>query len=539
MQVIRTSDSLIFRIVAFTALAFLLGSLVRYVLSGVVIRDSIQHQAEARQLAFARYAAADIDAGIALRRSYLQGLARKLAPTLDQSPDALSRLLKERISLNLLFPLGLWVVAPDHARILAATAASETMVPPARGREDWLPSLEGGARFGISRPIRDPASGQYVLVMAVPVLDQDDKTRALVAASIPIDSPGFLDRLENPGTEPGANYLLLSPRGHVVIAATDPAWRGRALPAPGSYPIQDRAMAGFRGALLTAVPGGAEELAAVAEVPSAHWLLIAREPASEAFAPAVTLHRYILISSLPILVVMVAVMILFLRHTLNPLHAAAISMRRMASGQQPLEELPVGRGDEIGFVSYAFNLLLTKLRLTEARLAALAQQDPLTGLANRRGFLEQGRARLGEVEGTNRELVLLFLDIDGFKPVNDRFSHNGGDALLRAFAQRLGGALGPKDLPARFGGDEFLVLLADAGNPESVAMRVERLVDQLVAPYPLDAGEARIGVSIGVARYPVDGGDLESLVAHADTAMYRAKRSGRSSGRNAEVAGTR
>lgn len=166
---------------------------------------------------------------------------------------------------------------------------------------------------------------------------------------------------------------------------------------------------------------------------------------------------------------------------------------------------------------------VTEARQEQARLRLASQTDALTQLLNRAGF-EDG-ARLALAEG--RPLALLYLDLDKFKPVNDRHGHPAGDALLKAVALRLRHALRPADLVARLGGDEFAVLLPhlrDAGDAATVA---DKLLHVISAPYRTGELELEIGVSIGYCAAMTGGVDLERLVAEADAHLYAAKRAGR------------
>jgi diguanylate cyclase (GGDEF)-like protein/PAS domain S-box-containing protein len=174
----------------------------------------------------------------------------------------------------------------------------------------------------------------------------------------------------------------------------------------------------------------------------------------------------------------------------------------------------------------------------QARIRHLAEHDVLTGLPNRSAFIERLQQRLAATRpgapatGDAAPVALLFVDLDHFKRVNDSLGHLAGDTLLRTVADRLRAALGAHDLAGRFGGDEFLVLLAaDAGGPvrdrAAVERRARRLLEVVQAPVALPGASISVTPSIGIALFPDDGADADTLIQHADTAMYRAKGSGR------------
>jgi diguanylate cyclase (GGDEF)-like protein len=168
-----------------------------------------------------------------------------------------------------------------------------------------------------------------------------------------------------------------------------------------------------------------------------------------------------------------------------------------------------------------------QLTAANASLQTLAFRDSLTGLANRLLFddrLKQAVQRVDDKVGSCR-LAVLFVDLDGFKPVNDSWGHVHGDELLRQAAQRLLLLARNGDTLARVGGDEFVLLIEDAGTPASCLLTAQRIVDALGAPFSIGEHALRLSASVGIVLYP-DHGDAARLLAHADAAMYAAKRSG-------------
>jgi diguanylate cyclase (GGDEF)-like protein len=157
----------------------------------------------------------------------------------------------------------------------------------------------------------------------------------------------------------------------------------------------------------------------------------------------------------------------------------------------------------------------------------LARSDPLTGLANRLRFDERLREALYAAGRHQRRLALLFIDLDGFKDVNDSFGHAAGDLMLQEIGARLRDTVRGGDTVARIGGDEFAVLLADIHRDAVVAGLCERLLGAISAPVRLDQGERSVGASIGVSLYPDHGSSSAALIQAADHAMYQVKKSGK------------
>ena len=166
-------------------------------------------------------------------------------------------------------------------------------------------------------------------------------------------------------------------------------------------------------------------------------------------------------------------------------------------------------------------------RDSEVRMRFLAQHDTLTGLPNRAMFQEQAHHVIAQAARHGRRAALLFIDLDNFKQVNDSLGHGTGDTLLKAAADRLRLAIRDEDIVARLGGDEFCVLLGEVGGPPDAAAVAQKLLATLVENFRIGDRELYVSASIGVGCFPEDGADADTLLMHADVAMYRAKDQGR------------
>ena len=171
--------------------------------------------------------------------------------------------------------------------------------------------------------------------------------------------------------------------------------------------------------------------------------------------------------------------------------------------------------------------LFDQLEAQKAELEKIALHDTLTGLPNRTLFRELARAAVASAERDGGKLALLFIDLDRFKAVNDTHGHAAGDALLITLGQRLREAVRASDVVCRHSGDEFIVLLHDASQWDEVAATADRLLAAMEQPALVQGRELAVAASIGVALYPDDATDPDTLVRYADTAMYAAKNLGR------------
>lgn len=170
---------------------------------------------------------------------------------------------------------------------------------------------------------------------------------------------------------------------------------------------------------------------------------------------------------------------------------------------------------------------ITRLKNLQARFQRLAFHDALTGLANRRLLEEQGPRLLALADRAGRPAALAYLDLSGFKGIDDRLGHEAGDRLLVGVASRLRETSRETDIVARLGGDEFVVLLSRVDDREAAVAAARRLLGTLERPFDVGDAETEVGAQVGLALYPEHGVDLEGLLRAADEAMYAQKRAGR------------
>lgn len=170
---------------------------------------------------------------------------------------------------------------------------------------------------------------------------------------------------------------------------------------------------------------------------------------------------------------------------------------------------------------------ITQRKKLERRLAQMAHYDELTKLPNRALFLENLRLELEATQRNKMQAALLFIDLDGFKQVNDRHGHDAGDALLRGVAERLMASVRKTDVVARLGGDEFTIILTNLSDARDAGLIAEKIMLALQQPFAINGQECRVGASIGIAARSSDGEDLHMLIRRADAAMYEAKRHGK------------
>jgi diguanylate cyclase (GGDEF)-like protein/PAS domain S-box-containing protein len=177
---------------------------------------------------------------------------------------------------------------------------------------------------------------------------------------------------------------------------------------------------------------------------------------------------------------------------------------------------------------YSMAIDVTEQKQAEERIRHIANHDSLTGLPNRMLFNDRLGQTIRFAKRVNGQFGLLYLDLDKFKPVNDVYGHDAGDQLLKSVGERIRAQLRESDTVARLGGDEFAVIIPDVKTPEDVALVARKIIAALTAPFVVGAQDnaVEVGTSIGIAIYPADAKDHESLIRKADLAMYAAKQAG-------------
>lgn len=503
-----------------------LGAVGRIVYLGGYLREDISAQANTQLVALAGYAAREVDRNLVDRREFLDQLAASVPAALLNDVQGLEAWLQERQRLGGLFSHGLLLINSQGRAVSRQPDLAAKVGQDLAGQDFFRQAFKG--EFAIGRPFKGQVSQVPVLPMAVPLRRGNGPVTGVLVGVSALDSRNFLDALHAIRIGSTGGLVLVSPRDQLFLGASHDNIALMPTPAPGVHPQHDRAMQGFRGTGTDTNAAGVEELAALASVPTSGWFVVARLPTEEAFAPVTRLQHFMTINLFLQMLVITVVLVLVLRYLLRPLRHAAEHADRMTLGELPLETLPVVRDDEVGHMTLAFNRVLSKLIESRSEIEHIAHHDHLTGLPNRELLADRMKLALARAQRTQAKLVVLFLDLDGFKPINDRLGHEAGDGALREVAMRLSNALRRVDTLARVGGDEFVVLLSDLDdNANVVAERVAgKCLEVFKAPIVIAGQSCQLGVSIGLTM-GVGDSSAEDLLNAADQAMYRAKDAGR------------
>ena len=309
----------------------------------------------------------------------------------------------------------------------------------------------------------------------------------------------------------------LEPSGHSVKIGGQ-----RAIPA-------QLAASGQTGSGITRDYRGMEVVAAWRTIPAVDWGIVVKTDAAEAFAP-VTGLRDDLLAAGALAFVLGMFFSLWMAHSMSqPVRALQKAAEELGHGNLEYQ-VPVVSNDELGQLSRTFNRMVVNLReITASRdqIRHLANHDALTGLPNR--LLLEDRLQQALIEGRREDeiVAVMFLDLDGFKGVNDTYGHEAGDVLLKQVAIRLLHCVRERDTVARLGGDEFVIVFINVKGLSNVEMIARKIVRSFERSFNISGFTLNVSTSIGVSLYPHHAVSSDELMQLADEAMYQAKRSGK------------
>ena len=194
-----------------------------------------------------------------------------------------------------------------------------------------------------------------------------------------------------------------------------------------------------------------------------------------------------------------------------------------------LEQRVAERTDELRRANEQLKSEVNERKSAERRLTYLANYDCVTNLPNRTLFTEHLKLALAQGRRRHAQVALLYMDLDGFKQINDSLGHDAGDKLLQEVGARLKERVRDEDMAARIGGDEFTLILGDLKGPDDAGVVAQKVIDAMAAPFTLSGQTRHIGVSIGISVFPDDTTEMDTLIRYADDAMYEVKRMGKNS----------
>lgn len=479
-----------------------------------------------QQFSAVSHTAAEIEQKIALRFDALSIVAREISPDMMAKPEQLAALLAQRPVLTSMFGNTVVVVAADGTGLAS--------YPPIQGGQPGYAEMEyfrepmttGLPTLG--KPRLGRVTQRLGVAFAMPIPGRDARPLGVLVGFATLNDRTLFGQIAEAKVGKTGWIAINDARHRLIVAINDPKRVMQPFPAPGVNTMLDRYVAGYEGSGISINSQGREVLSSAKMIGKTGWFVQVVLPTNEAFEPIQGLkaHAYLLAGGLSLLAAVICWWVI--RRLLAPLAAASREMRQFAEGSQDLHELPITRQDEIGDLIGSFNLLSNQRRNLQTELEHLARTDALTGLPNRRYFMEAAGQELLRGSRFGTRLSLLMLDVDHFKHVNDTYGHATGDRVLKKLAETCRATLREVDFIARLGGEEFAVILPQTDHAAALeaAERVRLAVEE--ARVPLEQGlPVCITTSIGVATQVDDSMNIDTLLSQADRALYEAKHLGR------------
>lgn len=394
---------------------------------------------------------------------------------------------------------------------------------------------ERGAHIGLDQP---------TVIMATPVMDIDGRSLGVIVINVDLNSVFAALSADLP-----KDYQLFMANRHGDFLVHPDARltfgfdKGRRVLVQDEFPQTRGLIESSESKVLMEVKDGryantpivAAFMQRAVQVPGEEDRVILglAQPLSTVLVQANQLGSVVLQLVIGLCLACVVLAVVVARAVTRPINSMSTAVQQFAYAQK-IATLPSTRQDEIGVLARSFNHMqdqikrqLEELHTSREELEHIARHDELTGLPNRRHFQERLNQTLARAQRSGEHFALLFIDVDNFKRVNDQWGHEGGDAVLKAVAQRLGATTRKADTVARMGGDEFLVMLENPAHPHDVAHIAEKLLECIRTPIIYKGHELPVGFSIGISQYPQDGVNAAELLASSDQAMYEAKSAGR------------
>ena len=526
MRLFRLPQSLIFRITGATLLIILAAAMIRTLIASNLIEATVHEYITIQQKAATRFAAQEIDAELLKRKNLLLKLADEFPLPLIQRPQILETWLASRHIQMPIFSMGLVYIPSDGQRALADFPSIEGRRQIIFSDTDWFLAARDKGHFVIGKPMMDKVVHEAMLHMAVPIKNDTGQVLGVLMGATQLSMYGFLDLIGKGDYGKPSDFLLLSPKDQIVVLDSQRDISLRPVSLAGVSPLYDRAVSGWRGSGTAVNSFGVEQWETYVSVPTADWLLVGRVSASNILSVFNQTMAVLTWLNLAAILITSSLVLWLIWVLLKPLKNMNRKVRLMAAGDIPLQKLPVVREDEVGSLIQSFNLLVDQLHETQDQLKHMAYHDPLTELPNRRLFTADLSHSCALAMRQSSSLALLFIDLDGFKGINDRHGHGIGDQLLKQVAERLNEGVRKSDRVARLGGDEFALVLMDCKGRENLVTMARKWINRLSVPYLIVGREIHIGASIGIAVFPEHASDIETLIAKADAAMFEAKRAG-------------
>ncbi|TCS75097.1 diguanylate cyclase (GGDEF)-like protein [Effusibacillus lacus] len=366
-------------------------------------------------------------------------------------------------------------------------------------------------------------TGRNVIVLSIPLMNRQNEVERVVTLQVRIEENNLFSLVFQNHNLGAGGYVYIVDRNGVIISHPQKERIGESVK---SNPVVQKVLQQQSGYQWVVNTKGAPMYASFAYIPQLSWGVVAQVPESEIYEPFYKFRSNLFVLSLLTLIPLSVLTAFYAKQTIFPIRRLQQAVAEVEKGNY---EQYVEHTDktELGELSSKFNDMIKTIRESRERIRHQAFHDSLTGLPNRTLFKEDLGKYLVEADVGNQQVAVLFFDLDGFKMVNDSLGHKVGDMLLVEVGKRLERLPKYSDTTYRVGGDEFIVIIPDVASKDEVERSAKEILAIIAPPFYLEGREIFISASIGISIYPTDGKDADTLVKHADIAMYRAKEQGK------------
>ena len=411
----------------------------------------------------------------------------------------------------------------DYDQIAVLDLGGQSLVPgdpnvAARLPSDWVKQVRADANV-VSEAYRDDGKNKPVMLIAVPIKAANGRLLGAMAGKLNFDSVEKI--LKDFSIGQTGNVHLIDKTGRVIVSSRPSG--GAAVAARLPAPATNSLLARSETTVAYSNDRGAAVVGTLRPVSALGWAVVAEVTRHEVYG-RVSRERNVMFFVLAGVVILVGLAAYVLALTVvRPLDRLTAGAKRVGAGNFDVE-LPVLDYGEVGYLTRAFNTMVSRLRDMNEELKTLSITDGLTGLFTQKHLLDTLGTELARAQRFKHPLAVLMIDVDHFKQYNDGFGHQQGDRLLIDMTQLFKSATRSIDYAARYGGDEFVLVLHEVSPADAVQL-AERVRKGVAAAtfHP----RHKVTISVGVAGFPDHGATAPSLIAAADAALYEAKRQGR------------
>lgn len=522
-----------FKITCLLAASVLLAGIGVSSLSLLIAEQEMRAVLAEREMAVLKSASAFIDADLREKKAVLETLAEELRIH-NHSADAIQGILEGHISLRNIF---FNITAFDASGNLVANLKNRATIGSIRVHSSNFFAQTVANRKGvISAPFLSVLSNRPVIVLTQPVVNSRGDITAILTGAIELTRPSFAGELE---------ALHRRTKGYAVVMTDDgtilyhPEKRYVLTTASGDLQqVRRNTRLAEDGWVDDFMDGGSPALLSFRRVHSTGWTIATIYPLNEAFAPMVKVRFRAVLAATVVTLLAGLFGYVLIRILLKPLSRLQKNIRAQDLGVSNSSVFNVQDHDEFGALSRTLYSLSRNREQFEEKLHHLATTDVLTGVNNRLMFEDFIPKALARARRAKEHLAIAFLDLDGFKMINDRHGHVVGDVILIEFARRLTATVRSSDTVVRLAGDEFIIVFEQMKSHAEASLLGQKLVDSMVAPFGVEDFELEVSTSIGIAIMKSSAVDIGDLLKAADAALYEVKAQGRNGYKVVEVEGT-